>query len=470
MSTSRPRVVVVGGGVAGLTAAYRLSRRGDHRDAHVTVVEADHRVGGKLRSIEVGGLAVEAGADSFLARKPWAVELCRELGLGGELDPPGASGAFLWTNEGLVRFPEDAAFGIPSDVGQVLRWPGLSRGGRLRAARDLVRRPRRDDADESLGSLLRRRLGDEATELAVAPLLAGLFAGDVDRLSVRATFPELATWERTQGSLVRGSQAARRASADIGPRPMFLRLRGGMPRLTDALAAATGRERLVLDDPAASLERRGHAWIVRTAGGAIDADAVVLAAPAFESARLLREIAPAPSAGLAEIPYASTAVVFLVYPDGTAGAIPDGSGFVVPAGRAPMTACTWLSRKWPREEYGSRAVLRCYVGGAGFEEVVEEPDEEIVDAVARHVSAVLPLPDRPQASALYRWRRAMPQYEVGHLDRVRAIRSLLPGGIFVTGSAFAGVGIPDCVRDADETADAVLRHLTGSPAEKETVR
>jgi protoporphyrinogen/coproporphyrinogen III oxidase len=243
-----------------------------------------------------------------------------------------------------------------------------------------------------------------------------------------------------------------------------------MPRLTDALAAATGRERLLLDDPAGSLERRGHAWTVRTVGGAIDADAVVLATPAFESARLLRDIAPAPSAGLAEVHYASTAVVFLAYPDGTAGALPDGSGFVVPAGRAPMTACTWLSRKWPREEYRSRAVLRCYVGGAGFEEVVDESEEEIVAAVARHVSAVLPLPDRPQASSLYRWRRAMPQYEVGHLDRVRTIRNALPDGIFVTGSAFAGVGIADCVRDADETADAVLRHVTGPSAEKETVR
>lgn len=470
MDASHPRVVVVGGGVAGLTVAYRLSRPADHRRAHVTVVEADHRVGGKLRSIEVGGLSLEAGADSFLARKPWAVELCRELGLSGELDAPETSGTFLWTDEGLVRFPPDAAFGIPSDVGQVLRWPGLSRGGRLRAARDLVGRPRKDDADESLGSLLRRRVGDEATERAVAPLLAGLFAGDVDRLSVRATFPELATWERTQGSLVRGSQAARRAAADVGPRPMFLRLRGGMPRLTDALASAIGRERLVLDAPAASLDRRGHAWVVRTAGGTIDADAVVLASPAFESARLLGGVAPAPAAELSEIPYASTAVVFLVYPDGTGGALPDGSGFVVPAGRAPMTACTWLSRKWPQAAYGSRAVLRCYVGGAGLEEVVEEPDEDIVEAVVRHVSAVLPLPRRPHATALYRWRRAMPQYEVGHLDRVRAIRGMLPGGIFVTGSAFAGVGIPDCVRDANETADTVLRHVTGRPAEKETVR
>jgi protoporphyrinogen/coproporphyrinogen III oxidase len=470
MDAGDVRVVVVGGGVAGMTVAYRLTRPGDRERPDVTVVEADHRVGGKLRSIDVGGLTLEAGADSFLARKPWAVELCRELGLSKELHPPGTSGSFLWTDDGLVRFPRDAAFGIPPDVGEVVRWPGVSPRGRLRALRDLVRKPRKDDGDESLGSLLRRRVGDEATELAIAPLLAGLFAGDVDRLSVRATFPELATWERTQGSLVRGSQAARRASADAGPRPMFLRLRGGMPRLIEALAAATGRERLLLDDPAASLGRRGPAWVVGTTGGAIDADVVVFAAPAFESARLLGGIAPASSAGMAEIPYASTGVVFLVYPEGTAEALPDGSGFVVPAGRAPMTACTWLSRKWPSEAYGSRAVLRCYVGGAGFEEVVEAPDEDIVDAVARHVSAVLPLPRRPEASAVYRWRRAMPQYEIGHVDRVRAIRDGLPDGIFVTGSAFAGVGIPDCVRDANETAEAVLRHASGRPSEKETVR
>ena len=473
MSAGRARVVVVGGGVAGLTTAHRLltaGHRGTGSGPDVIVVEADRRLGGKVRTVDVGSLSLEAGADSFVARKPWAVDLCRELGLGADLRPPAASGAYLWTEAGLVRYLPGSAFGIPGDVGDVLRWPGLSRRGRLRAAQDLVRRPRKEIADEALGSLLRRRLGDEATELAVAPLLAGLFAGDVDRLSVQATFPELAEWERRQGSLIRGAQAARRAGEGNGGGPMFLELAGGTSRLIEALARSVGNERMIVDDPATAVERHGGAWVVRTAAGSLQADAVVLATPAFESARLLRDVAVVPSAELARVPYASTAVAFLVYPEGTARALPDGTGFVVPAGRAPMTACTWLSSKWPRPDYGSRAVVRCYVGGVGFEELVEEPDDELVSALGRHLSALVSLPQAPASSRVLRWRRSMPQYEVGHRELVSAVRRALPRGIFLTGSAFAGAGIPDCARDAGETAADVLEHLTDTPAEKETVR
>ncbi|HEX7248401.1 MAG TPA: protoporphyrinogen oxidase, partial [Actinomycetota bacterium] len=204
MSASRARrVVVVGGGVTGLTVAYRLMQADPAID--VTVLEAGSAAGGKLRNVTVGDLVLPAGADSFLARKPWAVELCRELGI--ELETPGATGAYLWTDTGLVPLIKDAPFGIPGEIGDLMRWPGLSGAGKRRAAQDLLRRPRRSDRDESLGSLLRRRFGDEATDLAVGPLLAGLYAGDVDRLSVQATFPDLQAWERAQGSLFRGSQA-----------------------------------------------------------------------------------------------------------------------------------------------------------------------------------------------------------------------------------------------------------------------
>ena len=180
------RVVVAGAGVAGLTVAYRLLEAGVDG---LEVVETDDRVGGRLATARVGDLELDAGADSFAARKPWALDLCRELGL--RIEHPGGSGAFLWTDEGLVRFLKDAAFGIPGDVGDVFRWPGLSNAGRRRAAQDLVRRKRKSEDEEGLGALLRRRLGDEATDRAIAPLLAGLFAGDVDRLGVRGTFPEL---------------------------------------------------------------------------------------------------------------------------------------------------------------------------------------------------------------------------------------------------------------------------------------
>jgi oxygen-dependent protoporphyrinogen oxidase len=464
--TGRRHVVVVGGGVAGVTAAYRLTRAADA--PQVTVLEADARVGGKLRTVAVGDLELEAGADSFVARKPWAVDLCRELGLGRELVAPAASGAWMWTPGGLERMPRDAAFGIPGDIGEVLRWPGLSRAGRRRAARDLLIRRRRGDADESLGSLLRRRLGDEATDLGVAPLLAGLFAGDIDRLSAAATFPELRRWEAFQGSLIRGSQAARRSGRRAEPGPMFLKLRGGTATLTDRLASSLGAGVLRTGVRAEAIEIVDGAYEVRTADGErLRSDAVVVATPAWSAAGLLEGIAPPAAADLLDIPYASTAVILLVYPDGTRSALPGGTGFVVPRGHAPMTASTWLSSKWPSEDFGTRAVIRCYVGSAGDDDVVDASDRDLVQACERHLAALVPLPERAERTAVVRWRRSMPQYEVGHLDRVARIRSSLPPGIVVTGSAYDGVGIPDCVRAAGDAADAAVAHLAGT---KETVR
>jgi protoporphyrinogen/coproporphyrinogen III oxidase len=450
------RVVVIGGGVSGLTTAYRLAAAG----VDVTVREASDRPGGKLGTVQVGDVRLETGADSFVARKPWAVDLCRELGLAGELVSPGAKGAYLWTDRGLVAFLKDAPFGIPGDIGDVMRWPGVSGAGRRRAAQDLLRGKRKDGAEETLGGLLRRRLGDEATDMAVAPLLAGLYAGDVDRLSASATFPELVAWEATQGSLIRGSQAAMRSARRGTPTPMFVKPKGGVERLTDTLAASLG-DRVVTGAPVGALADVAE-------GG--DVAATVLAVPAFEAARLVETDAAAAADGLRAIPYASTGVVFLMFGEGTQASLPEGTGFVVPRGKAPMTACTWISSKWPDPAYGSRAVVRCYVGGVGDEDVLDASDGELIDACVRHLVAVLDLPERPGSSAVVRWMRAMPQYEVGHAERVAAIRRSLPAGIFVVGSAYDGVGIPDCVRAAGETAEQVLAHLDRATIEKETAR
>jgi len=447
--------VVVGGGVTGLTVAHRLRRQ--DASASVTVLEAAPQPGGMLHSISVGGVRVPAGPDSFLARKPWAVDLCRELGIGDELIQPRASGSYLWTARGLVPYPTGTAFGIPSDLGDAFRWPGVSRVGRWRALRDLIGRKRRDEADESLGALLRRRLGDEATDRAIAPLLAGLYAGDVDALSVRATFPELQGWERTQGSLLRGAQAAtRRPKADAGP--MFLRPRGGVERLIEALVDDLGVSSLRASSPATKIERADDgAWRVRTPEGPVDARTVILTVDAPAAARLVPP--GAASAELARIPFVSTGVVALVYPDGTGSALPEGSGFVVPRGAAPMTASTWISNKWPDPSFGDRAVIRCFVGAAGEEDVLDAADAELIEACARHLAALLPLPGAPEDAAVVRWPRAMPQYLVGHLERAERIRYELPPGIFVCGRSLDGVGIPDCVRSAGTAADVIAAYL-----------
>jgi oxygen-dependent protoporphyrinogen oxidase len=449
------RVVVVGAGVAGLAAAHRLLR--DDPDLELTILESDRAPGGRLGSVDVAGLPIEAGPDAFVARKPSAVELCRELGL--ELDAPGARGAFVWTRRGLVPLPP-GALGIPAEAESLLRWPGLSRRGRLRAVGDLVRRSATTQDDEPLGELLRRRLGNEATETLVAPLLAGLFAGDVDHLGVRATFPELAEWERERGSLIRGAKASLDAGRDAGP--IFLRPRGGTGELPRALSASVGRERIRTRVAGEGVERDGDAWVVRSGDRLLGADAVVVATPAHVAADILAGVAPAAAAPLRRIAYVSTAVVALVYPDDTGDALPPMTGFVVPAGRAPMTAATFLSRKWPEAAFGTRAVLRCFVGAAGSEDVLEADDDEIVDAVCRHLAALLPLPERPTHSAVVRWPRSMPQFEVGHLELVRAIDEGLPPGIVVAGNATLGVGVADAVRSAHEAADRVRMHLTRS--------
>jgi protoporphyrinogen/coproporphyrinogen III oxidase len=466
-----PRVAIVGGGVSGLAAAHRLV--GAEPTIDVMVVEATERLGGKLATGRVGDLVLPTGADSFVARKPWAVDLCRELGL-TDLVAPAATAAWLWTQIGLVPYATGTAFGIPADVGGVFRWPGLSVAGRRRALLDLVKRRRKTDGDETLGSLLRRRLGDEATDRAIGPLLAGLHAGDVDSLSVQATFPELQGWERTQGSLVRGAQAAlrpARSGANLGP--MFLRPRDGVEALPRALAAALGG-RIRTGAPAVRLVRQAAAWRLTIAEGEpLDVDAVVLSTPAEPARQLLAPVARTAADELDAIPSVSTAVVLMVSPSGSADALPDGTGFVVPRGKAPMTACTWLSRKWPDPSFGTRAVTRCFVGAAGEEDVLDAGDAEIVEACARHLAALLPLPAEPEAAAVVRWPRSMPQYQLGHRERVARIREHLPPGIFVTGQAFDGVGVADCIRTANETAAAVgvyLRKTDAQRHDQETVR
>jgi oxygen-dependent protoporphyrinogen oxidase len=257
---------------------------------------------------------------------------------------------------------------------------------------------------------------------------------------------------------------------------MFLRPRDGVERLTDALAERLGPRVRTGARVEAIAPGRDRAWRIVVGGDVLDVDAIVLATEAHVARSLLAAVARPAADELEAIEAASTAVVLMVYGDATAEALPDGSGFVVPRGRAPITASTWLSRKWPSDAFGSRAVVRCYVGGAGFDDVIDADDGDLVEACARHLAALVPLPARPELSAVVRWPASMPQYELGHVERVARIRARLPRGIVVTGQPYDGVGVPDCVRAAGEAAEAVAAHLgvgaagAAAPTHEEIVR
>jgi protoporphyrinogen/coproporphyrinogen III oxidase len=452
------RVVVVGAGITGLTVAYRISHAPVAAD--VLVVDTDREPGGVIRSVQVGDLELEAGPDSFLVGKPWAMDLCYELELERELVPQGAIASQILTRRGLLPVPA-GRLGIPASAVGLLRWKGMSVAARLRAMAEPAVPRRRSGADRSVGQLLRRRLGRGATNALVAPLLSGIFAADIDLLSVDAAFPELARWDRELGSLRAGARAkptpVRRVPA--GPATPFATIRGGLRRLPDALAEALGAERLRLGSAVVKLgrEERGPFRVVTTAGDDLPADSVVLATPAAVSANLLADLAPQASELIRGIRAASTAIALFVYPKGTNRFLPETSGFVAPRGMLPITAATAISKKWPRQAFGSRAVMRAFVGGAGLENELDRPDEDILSSAEEALASVYRLKAAPEHAMLVRWPGSMPQYAVGHLDLVGAIDAALPAGLYVAGGAYRGVGIPDRIREAGAIADRVVR-------------
>jgi oxygen-dependent protoporphyrinogen oxidase len=468
----------MGGGITGLVAAYRLTASaGEGSPVAVTLVEASPRVGGKLRTGEVAGLKVETGPDSFVVRKPWAVDLCTELGLGHDLIVPGASGAFVWARGRPVAFPRGTAFGVPADVETILRWRGLSARGRIVAALEPLRgdrsTPPDSGEDEALRDLLDRRLGREAADVLAGPVLAGIHAGDPARMSAAATFPELRAWEAGHGSLIRGARASIKAGRKhrSGPRPFFTTIDGGLDRVVDAIAAELRSTSVFTGTHADRIGRAVEAaYVVKAGDRRILADAIVVAIPAAAASAALTAEAPLAASALRELRTVSTATVTLVYPEGTADRLPDATGLIVPGGRAAtrgpgprvVTACTWISRKWPDASFGDRAVVRCFVGRDGEAAALELDNDDLASAVAADVELTTPLGAAPEARLVTRWPAGLPQYDVGHERRVQAAADALHAatpGIFLAGAAYGGIGIADCVRQGDEAAALVRAFL-----------
>ncbi len=463
-----PAVAVIGGGIAGLAAAFFLRDSG----AAVTVLEGSPRLGGKLAVTEVAGIPVDAGAEALLARRPEGTDLIAAVGLAGELVRPGTTSAGIWTRGAIRPLPRRQVMGVPADLDELARSGILSPEGTARARADLELPVTPRDGDVPVAEHVGARFGRELVERLVDPLLGGVYAGRSDRLSFEATLGGLAAASRRHRSL---SQAAASllpppASEQERPAPpVFTTLAAGLGTLPAAVAAASGAT-VRTGATVRELGRTAEGWhlVVGSAHAPerLAADAVILALPARPASRLLAGVpgAAAAAAALSEIEYASIAIVTLAYPDAAFPSPPTGSGYLVPAvdGRA-VKAVTLSTVKWPhlRSAGAGMHLVRCSVGRVGEEALLQRDDAELAALAAADFAAASGVTGRPADVRVTRWGGALPQYDVGHLDRVARIRAAVAGlpGLAVCGAAYDGVGIPACIATAREAAARVLAHL-----------
>jgi oxygen-dependent protoporphyrinogen oxidase len=467
----RRTVAVIGGGVAGLTAAFLLKDAG----LAVTVLEGSPRLGGKLSVSEVGGVAVDAGAEALLARRPEGVGLIGELGLAGALETPGTTAAGIWTRGQVRALPRRQFMGVPADFDELGATGILSGGGLTRARQDLSLPDSASGGDESVTSRVGARFGPEVVDRLVEPLLGGVYAGRCEDLSFEATLPALAHAARGRRSLTQAAASilppapppGQPAAGQPAPPPVFTTLAGGLGTLPAALADASGAA-VRTSAMVRELARTSTGWRL-TVGSAhapeqLDADAVIIAVPGRPASRLLAGVAGAAAAALAEIRYASMAIITLAYPE-TAFDVPlTRSGFLVPAvdGKA-VKAVTFSSVKWPHLRRGDPGlhIVRCSVGRLGEDAVLQRDDPELAGLAAADLADATGVRGDPVDVRVSRWGGGLPQYSVGHLDRVARIRAGIAAepGLAVCGAAYDGVGIPACISTARLAVDQVLAYL-----------
>jgi oxygen-dependent protoporphyrinogen oxidase len=468
-------VAVIGGGVAGLTAAFLLKDAG----LAVTVLEGSPRLGGKLSVSEVGGVAVDAGAEALLARRPEGVGLIGELGLSGELETPGTTAAGIWTRGRIRALPRRQFMGVPADFDELAATGILSGGGLTRARQDLSLPDSARDGDESVTSRVSGRFGPEVVDRLVEPLLGGVYAGRCEDLSFEATLPALAQAARGRRSLTQAAasllpsplpdEAANDPSAPPRPTPpaVFTTLTGGLGILPAVLAEASGAV-VRTSAMVRELARTAAGWRL-TIGSAhdpelLDADAVILAVPGRPASRLLAAVAGPAATALGEIRYASMAIVTLAYPLAAFDPPVTGSGFLVPAvdGRT-VKAVTFSTVKWPHLLALSPGlhIVRCSVGRLGEDSVLQRDDAELAALAAADLADASGVRGQPADVRVSRWGGGLPQYSVGHLDRVARIRAGVAAqpGLAVCGAAYDGVGIPACISTARLAVDQVLAYL-----------
>ncbi|MGX1506814.1 UNVERIFIED_CONTAM: oxygen-dependent protoporphyrinogen oxidase [Streptomyces graminofaciens] len=458
VDTRARHVVVIGGGIAGLAAAHRLLASG----VRVTLLEATDRVGGKLLSGEIEGVRVDLGAESMLARRTEGTDLARAVGLGDRLEPPATATSAVWTRDALRPMPKGHVMGVPGDASALAGLLSAEGLARIEHEKDLA--PAAVGDDVAVGAYVAERLGREVVDRLVEPLLGGVYAGDAYRISMRAAVPQLFEAARTHDSLLEGVRdiQARAAGQQTGG-PVFMGLDGGIGTLPGAVADAVRAKGgdIRTETPVLGLTRAADRWQVRTDGGTLDADAVVLATPAWSASALLASVSPAAAAELGRVEYASMALVTMAFRRADVAGLPAGSGFLVPpVDGHTIKASTFSSNKWGwvARSAGELFVLRTSVGRYGEEQALEREDAELVDVSLTDLRAAVGLTARPVAAEVTRWTGGLPQYPVGHLDRVARIREEVAGlpGLRLCGAVYEGVGIPACIASGQRAADEIL--------------
>ncbi|HET6204681.1 MAG TPA: protoporphyrinogen oxidase [Planctomycetota bacterium] len=454
--TDRLRVAIVGGGITGLAAAHRLAGE------DFLLLEADERLGGKIRTERVGHYVLEGGPDCFLSTKPGGVDLCRALGLEGRLrgTDPTFRRTYVKRRGQLHPLPEGITGLVPSRIRPLLTTRVLSPHGRLRAALEPFVPAKRSGEEESIASFVSRRFGREAYDWLVEPLLSGIYGGDGRELSLEATFPQLASLEREGRSVLR---AMVRAPARDPSLPPFVTLAGGLSELVEALALGLPPGRVRLGAAVEALERGRDGFRIRLEDGSrIDAESAIVATPAHASARILGSLDPDLARELEAIRFVATATVSLAFPVSAVPRPLDGYGYVSPRAEGePLVACTWTSNKFPDRVPPGHVLVRFFLGRAGMEEVVERPDAELLRLARGELERLAGITAEPSLTRVFRWRKGIPQYALGHLARLGRIETLLARhpGLALAGASYGGVGIPDCVASGRAAAASVLRAL-----------
>lgn len=460
------RIVVIGGGIAGLSAAYHA---GKVPEAQVTLLESGSRWGGKINTdrvpFEDGQFIIEGGPDTFLATKPWGVALCMELGLSERLHGtnPHRKNTYVLNRNRLLPLPDGLAMMIPTNIQAILKSRLVSWFSKARMGLDFLLPPRAVNGDESLGAFVSRRLGREAYENLIEPLMSGIYAGDGDKLSLASTFPYLRDLELKYGSLARGALNMRKQSngkSVQGSRSAFLTPTTGLAELVEKLVEAlrTSGITLRLNATVSRVSKIDACYLVKLEdGSSLEADSVILAAPAFVSGNLLASLDPSLASDLQSIPYASTATVSLAYKQSDVPRALDGYGYVIPRreGRKAL-ACTWTSTKFPHRAPEGYALIRVFVGRAGQD--IPWNEQDLRDLAKEELNLTLGITEDPLLHRVFLWDKAMPQYNLGHPEIVKRIDSALEKhpGLALAGNGYRGIGIPDCIHSGELAVKKIL--------------